>query len=176
MRQTSGMRSGSGPEPEGRKAARHLLPQEALTWSKRRRRARRSRPTGCRFKLYINGTFAGEGVPRNAPASWRALSRSMWPTCSVEGENMHRRGSAAVLNPSISSRWVPPLFSAGAGCGWRKRGCNGCKLEDLGLSGVGCGGGNFSKLRLHRGLPILPRSGRLEGSRGSTRVDGPTLR
>jgi alpha-L-rhamnosidase len=65
--------------------------------------------TGCRFKLFVNGEFAGEGVPHN-------VANSAY-TVSFEVAKLLRKGGnviaveAQFANPSRNSR-VPPLFSA----------------------------------------------------------------
>jgi alpha-L-rhamnosidase len=65
--------------------------------------------TGCRFKLYVNGVFVGEGVPHNV-ANVSSTVRFNVAERLCAGENVIAV-EAQFVNPSRNSR-VPPLFSA----------------------------------------------------------------
>jgi hypothetical protein len=65
--------------------------------------------TGCRFKLYVNGAFVGEGTPHNV-ANVASTVRFDVAKLLRAGENVIAV-EAQFANPSRNSR-VPPLFSA----------------------------------------------------------------
>jgi len=65
--------------------------------------------TGCRFKLFVNGVFVGEGVPHNVANSTYTVSFDVAKLLR-KGENVIAV-EAQFYNPSRNSR-IPPLFSA----------------------------------------------------------------
>jgi len=65
--------------------------------------------TGCRFKLFVNGAFAGEGVPHNVATSTYTVTFDVAKLLH-KGENVIAV-EAQFYNPSRNSR-IPPLFSA----------------------------------------------------------------